>query len=262
MAGAKKPKKMLIGGIVIMVIATIGGIAAFAIGFMQIADVGSTLSGANDYAVNEPATITGSGDAFTIWGTSALLNCAVIDSSGNSVDLNTTTTAESSSGDENFNLVGYFDTASGESYQVSCQGSQGETFNVVEIPISKVLSSVGLLAGSLIGGFGLFVIGLIFFIIALFRRSSWKKKQGGGFGGPGSGGFQPQPGQQAWTTPQAQAPGPTGWDQPTSPGAPPPPAGPPPGPGAPPAFGNPPPPVGPPPGPGAPPPPAAPPPPS
>lgn len=216
MAGNAKPKKMLIGGIVIMVIAMIGGITAFVIGIVQISDVASTLSGATDYSVDEPATISGSGDALTIWGTSSLLNCQASDSSGNTVDINTTTTAESTADGESLNLIGYFDAEDGEDYQVTCQGSPGDTFNVVEIAISKVLSSVGLLVGSLIGGFGLFFIGLIFVIIALFRRSSWKKRQGGGMG---PGGYQQPPGQQGWA-PQPQPGAPADWNQPTGQGAP------------------------------------------
>lgn len=234
---------MLIGGIVMMVIATIGGIGAFVVGIMQISDVADKLTSAQEFSVGEPAGITGSGDTFTIWSSNAFLNCTITDSSGSTVDLNDTTSASSDANGESFSLIGYFDTDSGAAYQVLCQGSPGDTFNVVELSISKVVSSVGLLVGSLVGGFGLFFIGLIFFIIALFRRSSWKKNQGGGFGGGGYQPQPPQPGQQAWN-PQApqggMQPPPPGGMQPPPPGAgaPPPQAGPPPAPGAPPPPSN------------------------
>ncbi len=265
MAGDTKPKKMLIGGIVIMVIATIGGIAAFAVGLSKVSGVASEITASDNVTLPGTESVSGSGSQFTVWSTSSIVNCTV---NGGEVNFDTSasTSQSTDAGGESFNLVGWFDTTSGQEYSVECDGTSGETFSVIEVSFSALATGIGLLVGSFVGGFGLFVIGLIFLIVALFRRSSWKKRQGGGMG---PGGYQPPPGQQGWSAPQGTAPGPAGWNpnaggQAPPPvqggsfpgqGAPPPPGGqapplgntpPPPG-GQPPPLGNTPPPVSPPP---------------
>ena len=207
MAGDTKPKKMLIGGIVIMVIATIGGITALVLGVTKISSVASEITASDNVTLPGTETVSGSGSQFTVWSTSSLVNCLV-----NGGDVNFDTSASTSqstdAGGESFNLVGWFDTTSGQDYSVDCDGTSGETFSVIEVSFSALATGIGLLVGSFIGGFGLFVLGLIFVIIALFRRSSWKKRHGGGMGPSGS---QPPPGQQGWGG-QPQAPGPAGWN--------------------------------------------------
>ena len=207
MAGDTKPKKMLIGGIVIMVIATIGGITALVLGVTKISSVASEITASDNVTLPGSETVAGSGSQFTVWSTSSLVNCSV-----NGGDVNFDTSASTSqstdAGGESFNLVGWFDTTSGQDYSVDCDGTSGETFSVIEVSFSALATGIGLLVGSFIGGFGLFVLGLIFVIIALFRRSSWKKRHGGGMGPSGS---QPPPGQQGWGG-QPQAPGPAGWN--------------------------------------------------
>ncbi len=274
MAGDTKPKKMLIGGIVIMVIATIGGITALVLGISKTAGVVDKLTNSSSVELPGSETVAGSGSQFTVWSTGSYVNCTV---NGGDVTFNTSGSTSQSTDVEgqSFNLVGWFDTSSGQDYSVGCDGLPGETFSVIELPFSAIGWGIGLLVGGLIGGFGLFFVGLIFTIIALFRRSSWTKRHGPGPMGPG--GYQPPPGQQGWTA-QPQAPAgwdPTGGGQAPAPGqggsfpgqAPPPPGGqvPPPGGqapsppgGQPPPFGNaptapggpPPPPPGPPPVPG------------
>ena len=251
MAGDTKPKKMLIGGIVIMVIATIGGIAAFAVGLSKVSGVASEITASDNVTLPGTESVSGSGSQFTVWSTSSIVNCTV---NGGEVNFDTSasTSQSTDAGGESFNLVGWFDTTSGQEYSVECDGTSGETFSVIEVSFSALATGIGLLVGSFVGGFGLFVIGLIFLIIALFRRSSWKKRQGGGMG---PGGYQPPPGQQGWSAPQGTAPGPAGWNPNAGGQAPPPVQGgsfpgqgapPPPG-GQPPPLGNTPPPVSPPP---------------
>ena len=274
MAGDTKPKKMLIGGIVIMVIATIGGITALVLGITRISGVANEITSSDSVALPGAETVAGSGSQFTVWSTGSYVNCTV---NGGDVTFNTSGSTSQSTDVEgqSFNLVGWFDTSSGRDFAVDCDGTPGETFSVIEVSFSALATGIGLIVGSIFGGFGLFFIGLVFVIIALFRRSSWTKRHGPGPMGPG--GYQPPPGQQGWTA-QPQAPAgwdPTGGGQAPAPGqggsfpgqAPPPPGGqvpplggqapPPPG-GQPPPFGNapaapggpPPPPPGPPPVPG------------
>ena len=274
MAGDTKPKKMLIGGIVIMVIATIGGITALVLGITRISGVANEITNSSSVELPGSETVPGTGSQFTVWATASNVNCTV---NGGDVAFNTSASTSQSTdvNGESFDLVGWFDTTSGQDYSVDCDGTPGETFSVIEVSFSALATGIGLIVGSIFGGFGLFFIGLVFVIIALFRRSSWTKRHGPGPMGPG--GYQPPPGQQGWTA-QPQAPAgwdPTGGGQAPAPGqggsfpgqAPPPPGGqvpplggqapPPPG-GQPPPFGNaptapggpPPPPPGPPPVPG------------
>lgn len=51
MAGDTKPKKMLIGGIVIMVIATIGGITALVLGITRISGVANEITSSDSVAL-------------------------------------------------------------------------------------------------------------------------------------------------------------------------------------------------------------------
>ncbi|MEZ5383238.1 MAG: hypothetical protein R2754_15770 [Microthrixaceae bacterium] len=243
MAADRKPRKMLIGSIIIMVLATIGGIAAFAIGISQVANVVDKLSNTDQTTVPGTASVDGTGAAFSIWSSgSSVLNCLVATAEGTPVTLDSSNASGSSSADvngESFDIVGEFETKSGTRYDVTCNEPAGGAFLVTDVAISDFIGFAALIVGSVVGGLGLFFVGLIFFIIALFRRSSWKKSNT--FSGP-QGGYQQAP---AWTPP---APGgQTAWNQ----GGPPPPGGtggPPPTGGG---FGGPPPaPGGPPPAPG------------
>lgn len=141
-----------------------------------------------------------------MWSTGSYVNCTV---NGGDVTFNTSGSTSQSTDVEgqSFNLVGWFDTSSGRDFAVDCDGTPGETFSVIEVSFSALATGIGLIVGSIFGGFGLFFIGLVFVIIALFRRSSWTKRHGPGPMGPG--GYQPPPGQQGWT---AQPQAPAGWD--------------------------------------------------
>lgn len=231
MAGDAKPKKMLIGGIVIMVIATIGGITFAVIGGSKFFGAINDLTNTEKVQLPGTSSVVGSGNQFTVWSSASFANCSV---NGGEVNFDSSGSTEQSAdvNGESFALVGWFDTVNGEDYSVDCDGTPGETFSVVELSFSEFAVAAAMFFGSFIGGFGLFFIGLIFTIIALFRRSSWTKKHGGQGGGyypqqPG----QPLPGQQAWSTAAPGAPA-----APTFGAQPPPPAGIPPGPGGPPPF--------------------------
>ena len=229
MAADRKPRKMLIGSIIIMVLATIGGIAATAIGFSKAFNVIQDLSKAEQTQVPGPATVEGTGGSFSVWSVgSSSLNCVVATGSGESVTLeppsaNGSATAEN--GGESFDFVGSFDADTGTRYEVTCNGSSSADarFIVADVAFSDFLLYGGIGLGGIFGGLGLFFIGVIFFIVALFRRSSWKKSNaypgpqggppppggtagppppGGGFGGP-----PPTPG----GPPQGGPPSPTAW---------------------------------------------------
>ena len=131
MAGDTKPKKMLIGGIVIMVIATIGGITALVLGITRISGVANEITSSDSVALPGAETVAGSGSQFTVWSTGSYVNCTV---NGGDVTFNTPGSTSQSTDVEgqSFNLVGWFDTSSGRDFAVDCDGTPGETFSVIE----------------------------------------------------------------------------------------------------------------------------------
>jgi hypothetical protein len=157
-AGDTKPKKMLIGGIVIMVIATIGGIGPFAVGITKISGVANEITNSEQRGAARRGDGAGSGSQFTVWSTASYVNCTV---NGGDVTFNTSGSTSQSTDVErqSFDLVGWFDTSSGRDYSVDCDGTPGETFSVIEVSFSA-LAGDRLDCRLVFGGFGLFFIGL------------------------------------------------------------------------------------------------------
>ena len=148
MAGDTKPKKMLIGGIVIMVIATIGGITALVLGITRISGVANEITSSDSVALPGAETVAGSGSQFTVWSTGSYVNCTV---NGGDVTFNTSGSTSQSTDVEgqSFNLVGWFDTSSGRDFAVDCDGTPGETFSVIEVSFSALATGIGLIVGSI-----------------------------------------------------------------------------------------------------------------
>ncbi|MBK6312103.1 MAG: hypothetical protein IPF42_16575 [Candidatus Microthrix sp.] len=92
-------------------------------------------------------TVPGTGSQFTVWATASNVNCTV---NGGDVAFNTSASTSQSTdvNGESFDLVGWFDTTSGQDYSVGCDGLPGETFSVIELPFSAPSAGIGLLVGS------------------------------------------------------------------------------------------------------------------
>ena len=121
MAGDAKPKKMLIGGIVIMVIATIGGITFAVIGGSKFFGAINDLTNTEKVQLPGTSSVVGSGNQFTVWSSASFANCSV---NGGEVNFDSSGSTEQSAdvNGESFALVGWFDTVNGEDYSVDCAG--------------------------------------------------------------------------------------------------------------------------------------------
>ncbi|MBK9558671.1 MAG: hypothetical protein IPO44_03560 [Candidatus Microthrix sp.] len=130
----------------IMVIATIGGITALVLGITRISGVANEITSSDSVALPGAETVAGSGSQFTVWSTGSYVNCTV---NGGDVAFNTSASTSQSTdvNGESFDLVGWFDTTSGQDYSVGCDGLPGETFSVIELPFSAIGWGIGLLVG-------------------------------------------------------------------------------------------------------------------
>jgi len=214
----KPPKGLLVTGIVLIALSLVGcggGCVSF-VGFAS--DLTDRAEEADRVAFADQTTFTASGEAAIVLVSDPSATCIGQDEDSQPIDFedpgaNTTGEIDTGSGPA-LELKYGFDTEEGRTYIVSCgseTGADGE-FMVFAFPgFTKLLTGLG----GVVGGGIFFVIGVIFLIVGLVKRSKWKKNNQGVFTPPAAG----------------YAPAPAG-------GSPPPPSGgftpPPPAPGAPP----------------------------
>lgn len=188
MAANGKPKGLFFTGIALMTIALIGTIVGVVLGFSKAKDAVDRLDQLASVPLGETSTYSGDGSDASIWykGKSATgVACQVADSNGSSVTIDTTTSTDFTSGESSYASVGSFPTAAGITYDVTCSSEfSNGSYAVGNIPIGDLAIGAVLILGSLLGGFVLWAIGLVLWIISLVVRSSWKKKQQQPFGGP------------------------------------------------------------------------------
>lgn len=234
--GPKPPKGWLIAGLVMLALSLAscgaGGFGCYSF----INSIAKAAEESGSTPLGEETTFSASsGNGGLILASVANPDCTGEDSNGNRIEFTSPSAGTSgnvTSGSDSYDLAYQFDTVEGESYTLICEAS-GESslsdgrYLVITVP---ALGGIGLSAGAIFGGIGFAVLGVIFLIVGLVRRSGWKKRNG-----PGSGaatgmppGYAPPPPGGA-PPPPAPAPG----------GFPPPPAAPP----APPAAPPPPPPL-------------------
>ena len=244
MATNKKPKTMLILALVSLLL----GMSGCTVGVIGVVKIGSWASDVGRSFEQTPnggtavlqASRSGTALIFTDSSSRSSATCTVEGPDG-AVKLDNGGLTIGNSDTAGYSGYGTFDTKEGGSYEVSCDDSfnSSGSFFVAQLP-SLPGGLGGLVAGIFGGGFFLF-LALVFFIIALVQRSSWKKKQNAPMMAPAYGQAYPQPG---------MAPAPPGYPQQGYPqqgypqqAAPPPPVGyapppamqPPPAPPAPPA---------------------------
>ncbi len=238
--GTKAPKGALITGLVLILLAFGGcGFGCVSLsGF--VGDVGDAIDSANTTPLNTPTSLRATGEAAIILTSDSSAVCLVADPSGADVKVDEPGAGTSGSLDvngETLDLSYTFETTAGTTYDVICGDEAGTlTGNYAVAPIPGLGKLGGIAAGAGAGIF-FFLLGLLFVIIGLVKRSKWKKNQNS-FGGPPPGGFTapPPPGGAAPTPP------PPGGAAPPPPMAPtPPPMAPTPPPMAPPAQQTPPP---------------------
>jgi hypothetical protein len=251
----KAPKGALITGLVLLLLA-FGGCGYGCVSFTGfIGDVSDAIDSASTTPLNQPTRLAATSEAAVILTSTGTARCRVTDQSGTEVTLEDPGAGTSGSltvNGETLDLSSAFETNEGTTYDVICGDEAGTltgSYAVAPIPGLSALAGIGIGVAS---GFGLFLLGAIFLIVGLVKRSKWKKQRNaGGFSGgapaqgyapppPGTGAVPPPPG--GGFTPPAPGQAPPPPMPPQTPGqAPPPPAqptppapqGPPPAPPAP-----------------------------
>lgn len=189
----KAPKGALIAGVVLLLL-SFGGCGIGCVSFTGfIGDLANVVEGTNSTPMGTPTQLRAEGDAAVILTSTSSATCQAQDSGGNAVTLDepgagTTGTVETTDG-VSLDFAYSFDTDANETYDVVCtdeiSGSGGE-YVVVPFPgFSKIATGLGGLGG----GFVLFLLGVIFLVVGLVKRSRWKKS---GMGGPAMAGSAPQ----------------------------------------------------------------------
>jgi len=240
----KPPKGFLIAALVFLLVWLAGcgvGCGGLIVGVKNLVD---NASDAETAAVGEPFEFRANDSQAAIFTSSSATRCQVVGPDGPvSVDTPEGASGSFESGGRDFELDFTFDTDDGASYEVDCVGPQGSEFVVIGFS----LGFLAFLSAAAVGLVG-FLLGVIFLIIGLVRRSRWRKEQSSmqfpatippGYGQAAPPGYGQAPAGQA---PQAPPPGsyappPAPADQPPPYAPPPPPGGyppPPPSPGAPP----------------------------
>ncbi len=238
--GTTAPKGALITGLVLLLLAFGGCGYGCVSGVGLFSDVADAISSANTTPLNQPTTLRATGDNGLILTSSSSALCAVRDPNGNDVSIQepgagTTGTLEVDG--QQLDLSFVFDTTPGTTYDVICGDEAGTSTGEYAVAPIPSLGAVGGLFAGIAGGFGLFILGAIFLIVGLVKRSKWKKNHtgspGNGMGGPAGYAAPPAPGAVMPPPPGSVSPGAAPPPpMPPAPTAPQPPAGPPPMPGA------------------------------
>lgn len=224
--GPKPPKGWLIAGLVMLGLA-LASCGAGGIGCASfINSIAKSAEESGSTPLGDETTFSASSDSGgLILSSVANPDCTGEDSNGNRIQFTSpsaSTSGNVTSGDTSYDLAYQFDTVQGESYTLRCEAS-GESslsdgrYLVITVPS---LGGVGLSVGAIFGGVGFAVLGVIFLIVGLVRRSGWKKRNGPGSGaatGMPPGYAPPPPG----AAPPPPAPAPDGFP-PAAPAAPPP----------------------------------------
>ncbi len=223
--GTKAPKGALIAGVVLLLLG-LGGCGAAAVGVASLASLAEDVTNTTPYG--ETTSFTSSSDAGALVLLSNQATCAGVDGSGNELvfeDPGGNITVDANG--EQFTSALTFDTTDGETYELTCadsSGQQGGTYTVLKLP-SILAGGVGVLVLA-VGGLGgalFLVLGLIFLIVGLVKRSKWKKQNSSGGPGapmaPGGYGAPPAPGGYAPPPPSGAPPMPGGYGAPTPPPA-------------------------------------------
>ena len=214
--GPKAPKGFLIAGVICLVLA-LGGCATGIVGVTTIAGVASDIATTTPFG--ERTSFTAANDTGALVLLTQEADCTGTDGSGNDISFEVpggTFTAEANG--ESFNAAKTFDTVEGESYELSCGGESASTgsFTVLKLPAfpGGIAGLAGAILGGFLGGGLLFLLGVIFVIVGLVKRSGWKKRNGpgapmmaaGGAVPPPPGGFVPPPGGAVPPPPGGYAP--------------------------------------------------------
>jgi len=219
----KAPKGALITGIVLLLLG-LGGCGAAAFGVASLAGLADDITDTINYGESTRFTSASNAGALVLLSSDA--TCAGVDGSGQDLTFgNPGGTFTVNANGESFTSALTFDTVEGETYELSCDDAletQAGTYTVLKLPsvFGGVLGAVMIGAGG-VGGALFLVLGLIFVIVGLVKRSKWKKQNSSGGPGaamaPGGYGAPPAPVGYAPPPPSGAPPMPSGYGAPTPP---------------------------------------------
>jgi len=192
-SGNKPPKLSLITGIILLFLALsscgVGGLscASFASFLAGIAD------GASSVALGESTSLNAATSNALVLATSADVLCVGQDENGNAVEFSrpsNNTTGTFTSGSDTFTFMYSFDTNRGSTYNVTCDrpdSAEGQAKGRYAVGSFPGFGKIGLGIAGLVSGFFLTLVGAVFLIVGLVKRSKWKKGQSAsGSGAPSS----------------------------------------------------------------------------
>lgn len=220
--GTKKPKGWLIASLVCFLLAIAGCGTTVVVGFGALSSLADDIVNSTPMGQETTFDATSGGVAGVLLTSNTV--CEGQNDAGNPInfeEFGADTTV--SSGNQEYTELQTFDTTEGTTYTIVCGSEGGGEYTVIQLPsIFSSALGLGLLGGGFIGSGLLFLLAIIFLIVGLVKRSSWKKRnQGGGappYGQAQPGGYQPggqtppppggyQPGQAPQPQPQPQQPG-------------------------------------------------------
>lgn len=238
--GTKAPKGWIIAGVIFLLLGLGGCATAFA-GVASLASLADDVTNTQPYG--EVTSFTSDSNAGALVLLTSDAECSGVDGTGAAIEFSVpggNFTVDT--GQESFNNARSFDTVQGETYELRCGDPLGATtgsYTVLRLP-SILSGAVGalVLAGGGLGGALFLLLGVIFLIVGLVKRSKWKKSRAGMVGtmppsgAPGGFGAPPPPPGGVGAPPPPAAPGMTPQPQPPSipPMTPPTPSAPPPAP--------------------------------
>lgn len=213
----KPPKGALWTGIILLILSLAGcggGCGSFISFGSEFSDV---LSGSSTVGVGTPTTLEASSTTGIILSSVPNLRCTGQDDNGNDISFEEPPAGASGSvnttdGDE-LDFSYSFDTDDGATYQILCGSTELSGTGQYAVASFPGFTKAIVGAAGLGAGFLLFIIGLIFFIVGLVKRSKWKKSHAvapaGGYVPP-AGGTPPPPGGVAPPPPGGGTPPPPG----------------------------------------------------
>lgn len=171
----RKPIKMLIGSVLLMLFGGYVIYSGYASADESVIEYGETLEENSAHVAPKTIDTLSAGGPLTIWARgTTMLHCTAEGGSGSiSMAPPEPLTIPGPAG-EDFHLAGVIRSEPGR-YVITCENPEGARFGISMLPVEKFRESTTNYVGGLILGGGVGVVGLVFFLMALVRRSEWKK---------------------------------------------------------------------------------------
>ncbi len=178
--GTKKPKGWLIAALLCFLLG-IAGCGAAGFGCQQLLSTIADIDVSDTVPMGQESSFVAAEDGVAaVLLTSDTVCQGQDDGGGDVVFENLAGTSNVTVNEKDFNAILTFDVKKNVSYAIVCGDEGVGEYTVIRLP-SFLSSGFGIAAmtGGLFGGGLMLLLALIFLIVGLVRRSSWKKRQGG-----------------------------------------------------------------------------------